>query len=621
MPARSRLALSGAALQLLAACASGGPHAGRGQAAATSATAAAPASVTDFIASYEQRFQQLYTANQEAQWASNTHIVRGDSSNAVRTRETGEALARFVGSSENIARIRGYLAKRDALTPLQLRELEAMLYQAADQPETVRPLVSRRIAAEAAQVERLYGYSFTLLGRPVTPNDIDGRLRSSTDLGERRAVWEASKEVGKVLRPGLLELRDLRNQTVQALGYDNYFAYRVSDYGIRDAEMMGLLDTMLVQLRPLYRELHTWARYELARKYGQPVPELIPADWLPNRWGQSWEDLVKVSGVDIDSAVGTHTPEWVVRQGEKFYLSLGFDSLPATFWTRSSLYALPPDSPFKKNTHASAWHMDLDKDVRSLESVEANAQWYETVHHELGHVYYYMSYSRPEVPLLLRAGANRAYHEGIGSMIQLAAGQRRFVVNRGLASPDAKVDATAQMLKEALSLVVFIPWSAGTMAHYEHDLYAGGLRADGLNARWWELVRTYQGVVPPTARGEEYTDAATKTHMTDDPAAYYDYALSYALLIQLHQHIATQILHQDPHDTDYYGNLAVGDFLRNLMKTGAAKPWRDVLRETTGRTLDAQAMVEYFQPLYEWLRTQNAGRKATLPDLKVTNAR
>ena len=617
MPASPSLWLLAAMASLLAGCASAGARSGGG----LPTTSATSGGVAEFIASYEQRYQKLYAASQEAQWASNTHIVPGDSGNAVRSRQTGEALARFVGSSENIARLRGYLAKRDALTALQARELEAMLYLAGDQPETARPLVTRRIAAEAAQVERLYGFGFTLAGRPVTPNEIDGKLRSSTDLAERRAVWEASKEVGKVLRPGLLELRDLRNQTVQALGYDNYFAYRVSDYGMRDAEMMALLDTMLTQLRPLYRELHTWARYELARKYGQPVPDLIPADWLPNRWGQSWEDLVTVSGVNIDSAVGTHTAEWVVRQGEKFYMSLGFDSLPATFWSRSSLYALPPDSPFKKNTHASAWHMDLDKDVRSLQSVEPNAQWYETVHHELGHVYYYMSYSRPEVPLMLRSGANRAYHEGIGSMMQLAAGQRRFVVDRGLAPPDAKADTMAQMLKEALSLVVFIPWSAGTMAHYEHDLYANGLAADRLNGRWWELVRTYQGVAPPTVRGEEYTDAATKTHITDDPAAYYDYALSNLLLMQLHQHIAKDILHQNPHDTDYYGSRAVGDFLRDLMKTGAAKPWREVLRETTGRALDAQAMVEYFQPLYDWLRTQNAGRTATLPDLQVANGR
>lgn len=584
------------------------------------AAAAVPlgAEVDAYLRDYAAAFQRLYYASQEAQWASNTHIVAGDTTNAARTKRAQEAYARFVGSNENVSRIRGYLARRAELAPLQVRQLETMLYAAGESPEAAADVVRRRIAAETEQVEKLYGYTFKLKGKPITPNQIDSTLRVSTDLATRRAVWEASKEVGPELRPGLLALRDLRNQTVQALGYPDYFTYQVSDYGMTTPEMMALLDTLNVQLRPLYRELHTWARYELARRYHQPVPDQIPAHWLPNRWAQQWTELVNVEGLNVDSAVGRHTPEWVVKQGESLYVSLGFRPLPATFWEKSSLYALPPDAPYKKNTHASAWHMDLDQDVRSLMSVVPDADWYETAMHELGHIYYYQAYSRPEVPLVLRGGANRAYHEGIGSMMGLASSQRRFLVDRGLVAPGTVTDdqKMAQLLREALQFVAFIPFSAGTMSRWERDFYAGSLPADSLNARWWEYARRYQGVVPPAGpRGEQFTDAATKTHINDDPAQYYDYALSNALLIQLHNHIATTILHQDPHDTDYYGNRQVGDFLRTLMAPGASRPWRDVLKETTGRELDARAMVEYFQPLYVWLQQQNRGRKATLPEL------
>ena len=588
--------------------------------AATPAAAPAPlgAEVDAYLAGYTATYKRLYYDSQLAQWASNTHIVAGDTTNAARTKQAQEAFARFVGSTENVTKIRGYLERRAELAPLQVRQLEVMLYQAAEAPEVAADVVRRRIAAETEQVEKLYGYTFKLRGKPITPNQIDSTLRVSNDLATRRAVWEASKSVGPTLRPGLLSLRDLRNQTVQALGFPDYFTYQVSDYGMTTPEMMALLDTLNVQLRPLYRELHTWARYELAKRYKQPVPDLIPAHWLPNRWGQQWTELVNVSGLNVDSAVARHSPEWVVRQGESLYVSLGFRPLPETFWTQSSLYALPPDASYKKNTHASAWHMDLDQDVRSLMSVVPDADWYETAMHELGHIYYYQAYSRPEVPLILRGGANRAYHEGIGSMMGLASSQRSFLVGRGLVAPRAatKEEKTAQLLKEALQFVAFIPFSAGTMSRWERDFYAGNLPADSLNARWWEYARRYQGIVPPAgARGEQFTDAATKTHINDDPAQYYDYALSNALLMQLHTHIATTILKQDPHDTDYYGNKAVGDFLRTLMAPGASRPWRDVLKETTGRELDAQAMVEYFQPLYEWLQVQNRGRKATLPAL------
>lgn len=570
--------------------------------------------VDAFLADYQREFQRLDYEASLAEWALNTRIVEGDTTNAARARRAQRARAEFVGSVENIERIRGFLSAPGELSDLQRRQLEAMLYGAAQSPQTVPDVVEARIAAETEQVEKLFGFDFRMDGRSVTPNEIDGILRQSDDLAERLRAWRASKEVGKTLRPGLIRLRDLRNETVRALGYRDFFAYQVSDYGMTTEEMLELADRLLEQLRPLYREIHTWARYELAQRYGAPVPELLPAHWLPNRWGQDWTALVTVEGLNVDSALAEHDAEWVVQQAEEFYVSLGFPRLPESFWERSSLYPLPADAPYKKNTHASAWHLDLDADLRSLMSVEPNAYWYGTAHHELGHIYYYLSYARPEIPLVLRRGANRAYHEGLGSMIGMAAQQRRFLVDRGLASPEARVDEMRQLLKEALDFVVFIPWSAGVMTRYEKALYADDLPADELNAYWWGLKRRYQGIAAPSPRGEEYTDAASKTHITDDAAQYYDYALSYALLFQLHRHIAGEILGQDPHDTDYYGHPAVGELLRRIMAPGATRPWREVLRETTGRELDAEAMVEYFRPLLEWLRQENRGRRYALPE-------
>jgi peptidyl-dipeptidase A len=197
-------------------------------------------------------------------------------------------------------------------------------------------------------------------------------------------------------------------------------------------------------------------------------------------------------------------------------------------------------------------------------------------------------------------------------MMELASSQRKFLTNRGLAPANVQVDTMAQLLKEALNYVVFVPFSAGTMTRFEHDLYSQNLPADQFNATWWRYAKQYQGIVPPTPRGEEFADPLTKTHINDDPGQYYDYAISNVLLFQLHEHIAKNILKQDPHDTDYYGNKEVGNFLSAIMSPGSSRPWREVLKETTGRPLDAQAMVEYFAPLYEWLKVQNQGRKYTI---------
>lgn len=568
-----------------------------------------------WLENYNTKYRQLATASSEAEWRSQTHIVEGDETNSKATRAANEALAAYTGSVEVIEAARAFLAHRDQLGALEERQLEAVLFKAGSGPQTAAELVKRRIAAEAAQTEQLYGFRFELDGKELTPNEIDGCLKSERDLNRRLRVWEASKDVGRALKPGLVNLRSLRNEVVQQLGYPDYFSYMASEYGMTTPELTEKIVEINRELRPLFRELHTYARHELAKQFGQPVPDLIPAHWLPNRWGQDWSELVEVQGFDLNGAMAKHPPEWVIAQAERFYVSLGFDPLPQSFHQLSSLYPVAKDADYKKNTHASAWHINLDKDVRSLMSVEPNQEWYETTHHELGHIYYYMCYSNPSVPPLLREGANRAYHEAMGSLMGLAAMQPRFVASVGLDTGGAKPDAMRLLLKEAMNYCVFIPWSTGTMYHFEKELYHDKLDPSRWNARWWELAARYQGIAPPSARGEEYCDAATKTHINDDPAGYYDYALSFVLLFQLHDHIARNILHEDPRDTNYYGRKEVGEFLKSIMTPGASADWRQLLREKTGSDLSAKAMLNYFAPLMEWLKRENKGRTCTLGEI------
>lgn len=572
-------------------------------------------SVQAYLDRYNQDYQKYTKVSNETSWQMQIRIVEGDSTNAIANNKAQEEMAAFTGSDENIKMARHFLQRENDLDPIQVKQLKSILYKAANNPQSQKKLVAQRIKAETKQVEDLFGYDFKIDGKSVSANDIDDILANETRPAVRRKAWEASKEVGKGLKKGLVNLRDLRNKTVQGLGYQNFFDYQVSDYGMTSEEMIALLKRINTDLYPLYRELHTWARYELAKKYGaKEVPDMLPADWLPNRWGQDWSGLVNVEGLDLNKALQSKDREWIVKQGERFYVSIGFPSLPASFWEKSDLYPAPANAPYHKNNHASAWHMDLDHDVRSLMSVEPNAEWYETSHHELGHIYYYLSYSRPEVPLLLREGANRAYHEALGSLMGMAAMQKPFVENLGLIEKGTRTDETQALLKEALNYVVFIPFSSGTMSMFEYELYAKNLPENQFNKRWWELAAQYQGIAPPSTRGEEYCDAATKTHINDDPAQYYDYALSFVLLFQFHDHIAREILHQDPHATNYYGNKEVGAFIASLMKPGASGDWRKLLKEKTGEDLSAKAMVDYFRPLMSYLQEVNKGRKYTLPE-------
>lgn len=597
------LLLCSAPLLALAACAP--PPPGEAVPAARNEQAAT------FLERFTSIYRGVYTVAAGAQWNASTDVTPEHDGARVAA---GKALAAVQGDRAVIETAREFLKARESLEPLVTRQLDRVLLNAAESPGTIPDVVAARVEAEGRQSSTLDSFQFCLerkgerCVRPASANDIDDTLDRSRDLEERLRVWNASKETGPALKPGLEDLQRLRNDVAREMGYASFFDLQVADYGMSTQEMMSMLRTWVEETRPLYEQLHCYTKYVLAERYGQAVPQRIPAHWIDNRWSQNWDGVV--SGVDLDPYFRDRSPQWIVEQAERFYVSMGFPELPAGFWEKSDLYPVSAGSDRKKNTHASAWHMDLDQDVRSLMSVQSNTRWFGTAHHELGHVYYYLSYARPEVPPLLRGGANRGFHEGIGELITIASMQVPYLREVGVLPEGAEMDRTAWLLNEALSETIpFIAWSAGTMSHWERDLYAEPLPPDQWNERWWRYVGEFQGVEAPTPRGEEWCDPATKTHVNDDPAQYYDYAVATVLKYQLHDYISRTILRTDPHEANYFNRKDVGDFLRSILEAGQTEDWRELLRRTTGEDLSTRAMLEYFRPLEDWLKKQNEGRQ------------
>jgi peptidyl-dipeptidase A len=558
-----------------------------------------------FLSVVNAGYQALSRVGNEAQWDAVTDVTPVHDA---ATEAAGRAVAAFTGNPALINEAKALLKERAKLKPITVLQLERVLLNAAEGPMTNPELVNARIAAETQQSSTLNSFVFNLNGKPITANEIDDTLSTNRNLVERQAVWEASKQSGVALKPGLVKLQKLRNGVAQELGYPDYFSLQVAGYGMTTKEMVAMQDDFMRELRPLYLQLHTWVKYKLAERYHQPVPKLIPAHWLDNRWSQEWPGIVEAA--DISDRFKGRTPEWIVKTAEQFYSGMGFSPLPASFWKLSDLYPVKPGETRKKNTHASCWHIDLDTDIRSLMSVEANPEWFFTAHHELGHGHYFISYSRPEVPPLLRIGANPGFHEGIGELIALASSQVPYLQTVGVLPADFKADQTAFLLNDALvSSVPLLFWGSGTMTHWEADVYANHLSPDKWNQRWWEYVKQFQGVEPPMPRGEEFCDPATKTHINDTPCYYYSYAVATVLKFQLHDYIARKILHQPPQSCNYANRKDVGEFLYNILKRGGTEDWRKVLRDATGEDLSTRAMVEYYQPLMAWLVEQNKGRQ------------
>ena len=232
----------------------------------------------DFISLYSSILQRLYTISAEAEWDASTDVSPEHDGGRIAA---NKAFSAFAGDPGVIERTRRYRALSKELDPLSRRQLEKIWLAAAQSPGTIPDVVAARVETEARAKSTLDGFQFCLeraaggdsCTRPITANDIDDILQKSRDLAERKREWEASKEIGPPLRPDLVELQTLRNKVAREMGYSSFFDLQVADYGMTTNEMMTQLDDFVGVTRPLYVELHTWTKHELAKRYGQPVPE------------------------------------------------------------------------------------------------------------------------------------------------------------------------------------------------------------------------------------------------------------------------------------------------------------------------------------------------------------
>jgi peptidyl-dipeptidase A len=553
----------------------------------------------------------------EAAWRASAEVTPENSGVRAGAARAAGALA---GAPAVIEKTRALLARDKQLGPLTVRQLHRLLRLAAEQPGTLPQVVSRRQELEAAQARITADFRFCLQSaaaagppdaaaprclRPATAGQVDQLLRTSTDLDDRARAWTASKEVGRPLKPGLESLVPVRNQLARELGFGSYFALQAAGHGLTVKELMALLDSTLTATAPIYDGLHCWARHQLAARFRQPPPRQLPAHWLANRWGQTWPGLVDTAP---DRALAGHDARWLLQTAERFYVALGFPPLPEPFWQASDLFPLPAGTPRRKDLQASVFHIDGERDIRALMAVEPTERWFGTAHHELGHVYYDLAYARPEIPYLLRDGASRAFHEALGELARLASQQPPYRQRLGLSAPGPATDAAAGLLSAALDSIVFLTFAAGTVTHFEHDLYEAGLPATEWQPRWWQYAARFQGLAPPAARPPELCDACTKSQLHDAPARYYDYTLATLIQFQLHDHICRKILHQDVHACDYGSSKPVGDFLRGLMSVGATRDWRQLLKQATGEDIGPRALVDHFAPLRAELDRRNQGK-------------
>ena len=569
----------------------------------------------DFVDQVDRDLRTFLVASSKAEWEKNTNITDANEKAAA---EANEKLMEFMGTTIKAATG----IKTDGLDPDTARKLHLIKTAASPPPAPSDPAKRKELAELGAKMEGIYGKAKACkdLKNPKTCKDIgelSDIMSESRNYDELLRAWSGWHFTANELRPLYSRFVELANEGAKEIGYKDLGELWRSGYDMSPAEFETETERLWTQVKPLYDQLHCHVRAKLVEKYGkEKVPEagLIPAHLLGNMWAQEWGNIYPLiepykgaASIDVTKALKAAKYDEIkmVKLGESFFTSLGLDPLPGTFWERS-MFLQPKDREVV--CHASAWDVDLNNDLRIKMCIKVNQEDLITIHHELGHNYYYHYYYK--LPVLYQNGAHDGFHEAIGDALALSV-TPAYLKQIGLITEvpaDEKGLINLQM-QDALDKIAFLPFGK-LIDQWRWDVFSGKTKPEDYNAAWWALRAKYQGIAPAGDRPDpDHFDAGAKYHVPAN-VPYTRYFLARILQFQFHKALCAASGHTGPlYECSIYGKTAAGDKLRAMLELGASKPWPEALMAVTGqRQMDAQPMIEYFEPLLKWLEEQNKGR-------------
>lgn len=482
------------------------------------------------------------------------------------------------------------------------------------------------LAGELANIESELGAMYGSGKHCFSENDcydleaFEQIIDSSRNPDELLKAWTGWREIGKPMKDKYLRMVEIGELGAKDLGYDGLTDLWFSKYDMPAEDFLADTDRVWEEVKPLYDALQCHVRDKLNEEYGNdvvPAEGMLPAHILGNMWGQSWANIYDIvfeenpntESIDLTSIIQERdlTEIEMVEIAEDFFLSLGFEPLPNTFWERS-LFVKPQD----RNVvcHASAWDLDpATKDIRIKMCIEKNAEDFVTIHHELGHIFYYQAYN--DLPSVYRSGANDGFHEAVGDLLALSI-TPDYLTQIGFVTEEkaeaAEQDPIALLMKQALDGVVSLPWTL-MLDKWRSGVFTGEITKDNLNSSWWELREKYQGIASPMERGEEYFDPGAKYHIPGN-TPYTRYYLAKIMQYQFHEALCNEMGFKGPlHECSIYNNPEAGVKIRDMLAMGQSKPWQDAFEALTGeRALSGTSILNYYKPLQEWLEKENEGR-------------
>jgi hypothetical protein len=292
-------------------------------------------SVKDFIDATNVGYEKVHRSFEEQFWgtkmalSNGTPLADGKGPKVYSVDEltrTKMEMESFLADTAKLEKTRAFLAKSEDLTADQVKTLK--IFERTFGCYIMESAKAREKREESMKLEgALESKRNTLkLGAHLKDGFVEmssvglrNKMRTSPDEAERKACYEGLRSIGPfVCSNGFVEVVKARNAMAKALGYVDYYDYKVSQAeGFNKQRLFEILDTLEAGTRDLMMK----ARKQLAASKGEAALEpwnmgymmagdltkrmdpYFPFEKSVEMWGRSFSKL----GISYKVCVCTHT--------------------------------------------------------------------------------------------------------------------------------------------------------------------------------------------------------------------------------------------------------------------------------------------------------------------------
>ena len=587
-------------------------------------TSNAPPTVADaeaFVAKVDVELRAIRVQGMHAAWVNETYITDDTDKLLAHAQEAEmEYLTRVIAQAVKFLPL-----EKAGVLPKDVARKLHLLRIASTIPAPSDPKAREELASLAVSMTSMYGKGKycpdRLKNKPkkcLTLDDLEASMaKSTTSYDELLDDWTGWHSIATPMRPMYARYVELANQGAKEIAFRDVGELWRSYYDLTPEQLMAETERLWQQVKPLYDKLHCYVRSKLRARYGKDKigeKAKIPAHLLGNMWAQEWENVYSLvepykgePSIDVTAKIKAKKldEKAMVKIGETFFTSLGFDPLPKTFWD-NSMFSRPVGREVV--CHASAWDLTYAGDVRLKMCIQKDESDLLVIHHELGHVFYYESYKT--LPITFEDAPNDGFHEAIGDAMALSV-TPSYLKKIGLLDqlPKTEHGELNVMMKQALERVAFLPFGL-LVDRWRWQVFSGETKKEDYVRAWWDLREKYQGIVAPVARSESDFDPGAKFHVASS-TPYMRYFLASIFTFQFHRALCRLAGDKGPiSKCSIYESKVAGEKLRAMLSMGASRPWSEALEALSGeKDADASALLEYYAPLSAFLDEQNKGEQ------------